>query len=118
MNSLFTGFDLTDKVTNAKIEKLRAERDKTARQIADAELKIKQAENRIKRLKGSLSKQERKARTKRLIERGAIAEAFIPDVENLTNDEFKAILVRKISSADVTSPVGEKPQTRAITGLA
>ncbi|GHS90380.1 hypothetical protein AGMMS49957_16250 [Synergistales bacterium] len=96
MNSLFAGIDLTDDITNAKIEKLRAERAKTEKQIADAKRQIEQMENKIKRLAGGLSKQERNARTSRLIGRGAIAEKFIDNAAALTNDEFKDALSQAV----------------------
>jgi outer membrane protein TolC len=78
-----------DKAADAKIAKLRAERDKTLAEIAKAEREIEQAENKIKRLINQHSKTERRARTRRLIQRGAIAEAFIPEAETLTNDEVQ-----------------------------
>jgi multidrug resistance efflux pump len=92
-------FDLSDiqnikanDISNKKIEKLRAERDKTEQKIAEAEREIQQGENKIKRLTNSLSAAERKARTRRLIERGAIAESFIENADTLSNDECKAAL--------------------------
>jgi septal ring factor EnvC (AmiA/AmiB activator) len=92
-------FDLSDianikanDISNKKIEKLRAEQAKTEKALADAEREIQQGENKIKRLTNSLSAMERKARTKRLIERGAIAESFVPNAAALSNDEFKNTL--------------------------
>ena len=118
MNSLFTGIDPTNKITNAKIEKLRAERAKTEQQLADAEREIEQLEHKIARMKNSLSVAGRKARTRRLVQRGAIAESFIDNADALTNDEFKSILVSEFSTGNVTSSDGENPQARATTGLA
>jgi multidrug resistance efflux pump len=89
-----------DKAADAKIEKLRAERDATLAKIAKAEREIEQAENKIKRLMNFQSKQERKARTRRLIQRGAIAEAFIPDAETLTNDEVQERLAAAFRGAN------------------
>ena len=83
-----------DKIIDAKIEKLRAEQETARREIEKAELEIEQGENKIKRLKGLLSKEERNARTHRLIERGAILEKFIPDAESLTSDEIIAELAK------------------------
>lgn len=84
---------------DAKIEKLRAEQDTTRREIEKAEREIEQGENRIKRLSRSLSAEERKARTRRLIERGAIIEAFIPNAETLTNDEIKSVIANAFIAA-------------------
>jgi predicted ribosome quality control (RQC) complex YloA/Tae2 family protein len=89
-----------NEIADAKIEKLRAEQEAARREIEKAEREIEQGENKIKRLKRSLSKEERNARTKRLIERGAILEAFIPDAENLTNDEIQAALAN-VFRADI-----------------
>jgi predicted RNase H-like nuclease (RuvC/YqgF family) len=83
-----------NEIADAKIEKLRAEQEITRREIEKAEREIEQGENKIKRLKGLLSKEERNARTHRLIERGAILETFIPDADNLTGDEIIAELAR------------------------
>jgi anti-sigma factor RsiW len=89
-----------DKAADAKIAKLRAERDATLAAIEKAKREIEQAENQIKRLMRKHSKQERKARTRRLIQRGAIAEAFIPDAETLTNDEVQERLAQAFESED------------------
>jgi uncharacterized coiled-coil DUF342 family protein len=83
-----------DEAADKKIEKLRAEQAKVAEQIAKAEREVEQAENKIKRMMGALSKEQRKARSHRLIQRGAILEKFIPDAETLTNDELTAVLKR------------------------
>ena len=83
-----------DKIADEKIERLRAEQNAVRREIEKAEREIEQSENKIKRLMGLLSKEERKARTRRLIQRGAIAEALIPDAENFTNDEIQAALAK------------------------
>lgn len=50
--------------------------EKHRRQMADNRDKVK----------------ERKARTRRLIERGAIAESMIDDAATMTNDEFARIM--------------------------
>ena len=83
-----------DKIVDAKIEKLRAEQSAVRQEIKKAEREIEQGENKIKRLINSMSTAERKARTRRLIQRGAITEAFITDAENLTNDEVQAALAK------------------------
>ncbi|GHV12679.1 hypothetical protein FACS1894219_06060 [Clostridia bacterium] len=87
-----------DKAIDAKIAKLRAERDATLAKIAEAERRIKQDENQINRIMRRHSKQEYKARTRRLIQRGAIAEGFIPDAETLTNDEVQERLAQAFRS--------------------
>lgn len=47
---------------------------------------------------------DRKARTKRLIERGAILESLIGNAEALSNEEIKALLQTVLASA----PASEK----------
>lgn len=64
---------------NAKIEKTKIE--------------IQQLENRAKRLTQAHSQLERKARTRRLIQRGAILEGFIPDAETMTNEQIQTVLL-------------------------
>ena len=83
-----------NEIADAKIEKLRAEQDAARHEIEEAERELEQTEHKIKRLIRSLSTEERKARTRRLIQRGAIAEAFIPDAENHSNDEIQEILAK------------------------
>jgi predicted nucleic acid-binding Zn-ribbon protein len=99
MTNLLFGLDPESAAADAKIEKYRKATEKTRAAIAETNAKIAKAERELERLehqaeraKQALSKQERKARTRRLIERGAIAEAFIPNAETLSNDEFKAAL--------------------------
>jgi hypothetical protein len=60
--------------------------------ITEIQAKITQYENQKKRLIQEYKEQERKDRTRRLIERGAIAESLIDDAEALTNEQFKSIL--------------------------
>jgi uncharacterized coiled-coil DUF342 family protein len=69
---------LTKEELNANIEKAKNE--------------IRQGENLIKQLTCQCSQMERKARTRRLIERGAIAESLIDGAEALTNEQFKTLL--------------------------
>ena len=73
-----------------------------SRSISDAEKEIQQLENRVKRLSGSQSQLARKARTRRLIERGAILESLIADAETLTNEQVKAVLLVAFHTAAAT----------------
>jgi len=63
-----------------------------AEQIANAKEDIKQSGNRLKLLNQKQKEQERKNRTKRLIERGAILESLIDGAAELDNEQIKAIL--------------------------
>ena len=60
--------------------------------IAGIEETMRQLENQRKQLLQQYKKQERKARTRRLIERGAILESLIDGAEGMTNEELKALL--------------------------
>jgi hypothetical protein len=84
--------------------------------IAEAKEKISQYENQVKAIRQKQKSEERKARTKRLIERGAILESLIENADNLTNDQVKAFLEKTVQSdyahramATVTAQGGEIP---------
>ena len=82
-----------------------------AEQIAAAKEDIKQHENKLKLLNQRQKEQERKDRTRRLIERGAILESLIDGAADLNNEQIKAILQTALSSRPVTpraaAPTGE-----------
>lgn len=69
-----------------KIESINVEIEKT-------KTEIRQLENRAKRLTQSHSQLERKARTRRLIQRGAMLESLIPGAETLTNEQIQSVLM-------------------------
>lgn len=60
--------------------------------ISNIDLEIEQLKNRKREITQRHKAEERKARTKRLIERGAILESLIPSSDTLTNDDVKQIL--------------------------
>ncbi|CAG6027186.1 ATP-dependent exoDNAse (exonuclease V) subunit alpha [Streptococcus pneumoniae] len=57
-------------------------------QIEKKEESIKQLQNQKRQLKKKLNEQERKARNKRLIEKGAVFESIFEESIDLTKDEF------------------------------
>lgn len=73
-------------MASEKIETINAEIEKT-------KTEIRQLENKAKRLTQSHSNLERKARTRRLIQRGAILESLIPQAETLTNEQIQSVLL-------------------------
>jgi len=73
-------------------------RKTTADKIEEAKAKITQYENHMKQLVQKQKQEERKARTKRLIERGAIFESLIPDANTLTNEQVKAFFAKTIQT--------------------
>ena len=66
--------------------------------IEGIEAEIKQLENQRKKLLQQQKEQDRKARTHRLIERGALLESLIDGAEVLTNEDVKAILTVALNS--------------------
>ena len=69
----------------------------TNERIENIKTKIEQLENERKRLLGLQKVADRKARTKRLIERGAILESLITDSTSFTNDQIKHYLEKIIT---------------------
>ena len=62
--------------------------------ITETKEKITQYENQVKQLAQKQKEAERKARTRRLIERGALLESFLAEPETLSNDQVKDILMK------------------------
>ena len=73
-------------------------RKTTADKIEEAKAKITQYENHMKQLVQKQKSEERKARTKRLIERGAIFESLIPNADALTNEQVKTFLIKTMQT--------------------
>lgn len=69
-----------------ELEKLQAEQEKVQREI-------RQLENRQKILLNKQTDAERRARTRRLIEHGAILESVFPALASLSGEEVKAFLL-------------------------
>jgi len=67
--------------------------------IAKTENDIRQSENKVKRLLQMNRQQERNARTRRLIERGAILESLIPSVAHFSNEQVKTLLVHALGTS-------------------
>ncbi|HGK8589122.1 TPA: DUF3847 domain-containing protein [Streptococcus pneumoniae] len=61
-------------------------------QIEKKEESIKQLQNQKRQLKKKLNEQERKARNKRLIEKGAVFESIFEESIDLTKDEFYKLI--------------------------
>lgn len=69
-----------------ELKKLQTEQEKVQREI-------RQLENRQKILLNRQSDMERRARTRRLIEHGAILESVFPALAGLSGKEVKAFLL-------------------------
>ena len=74
-------------------------------QIAKTQAQINQLTNKKKRLISEQKQAERKKRTKRLIERGAILESVIGNATDLTNEQIQALLIEVFSSEIAKSAV-------------
>lgn len=62
---------------------------------AEVETELKQLENRQKILLNRKHKEERRQRTHRLIEQGAILESIFPEVAVMTGEQVRAFLQGK-----------------------
>ena len=69
-----------------ELQKLQTEQEKVQREI-------QQLENRQKILLNKKTDAERRARTRRLIEHGAILESIFPALTGLSGEEVKAFLL-------------------------
>ena len=74
-------------------------------QIAKIQVQINQLTNKKKRLISEQKQAERKNRTKRLIERGAILESVIGNAEELSNEQLQTLLIEIFSSESVRAKV-------------
>ena len=89
----------------AKAEQKKAEQEQILK-------KIRQLENRQKILLNRQSDMERRARTRRLIEHGAILESVFPALAALPGEEVKAFLL----SLSRLPGVPELPKSAAESG--
>ena len=102
-------------------------RKTTAERLADIRERKTQIKNEEKLLIQKHKTEERKVRTRRLIERGAILESLIEDAAEFTNDQIAEILKRTVGSSygvkiiadvkskSVTAPQGEPPKRNGET---
>jgi hypothetical protein len=82
---------------------------KTTSEKLQSELaKRRQLDNQIKRLQQQQKADERKALTKRLIERGAIVESLIENPADLTNEQFKALIANALALREPAFPAKRK----------
>jgi len=78
------------------------EKEKVSAEIEKCQNKQEQLTHQIDKLLTRDRKAERNARTRRLIERGAILEGVFPELIELSNDEVQAFLVEKARSSAET----------------
>ncbi len=75
--------------------------------IAKAEEEIRQLQNKKRRLLNQKKNEERKARTHRLIERGAILESLLERPEQYENEQIKGLLEVALRSAQAQEHLGK-----------
>lgn len=68
--------------------------------IARAEEEIRQLQNRKKKLLNQKKTEERRTRTHRLIERGAILESLLEQSEQYGNEQIKDLLAIALQTAE------------------
>lgn len=92
----------------------------TEERIESVQEQIRQLENQKKRLVQEQKERERKARTKRLIERGAILENLIPEADGFTNEQIRTFLEKTIRTesarkvlANLSTAQGEPATAKA-----
>lgn len=91
-----------------ELQKLQTEQEKVQREI-------RQLENRQKILLNKQTDAERRARTRRLIEHGAILESIFPALAGLSGEEVKAFLL-SLSHLPGTREAAEKAAKSGRTG--
>ena len=78
------------------------EKEKVIAEIEKCQMEQEQLTHQIDKLLIRDGKTERNARTRRLIERGAILEGVFPKLIELSNDEVQAFLVEKARTSTET----------------
>ena len=86
------------------IDKLKSQQEKV-------KTEIRQLENRQKILLNRKTDAERKARTRRLIEYGAILESIFPAISDMTGEEVKAFLSAISRLTEVMRLLKKEPES-------
>jgi hypothetical protein len=79
-------------VINSKLQETKSKIKSLQEEQEVCEKKLLQLKNRERKIRKTISNEERKKRTHRLIERGAILESFIEGASEKSNEEIKDIL--------------------------
>ena len=89
------------------LEKLESELLQIEQNRESYERILLQYQNQYTRLVQKLKHEERKARTRRLIERGAITESFIENAPELDNEQFKNIVANAFDENNFDEEIHE-----------
>ena len=93
---------------NPKLEKLRAEQERVQRELEQAQHQQQRLENRLSYLNAG----ERKARTHRLVTRGAAIENLLPAVQPMTERAFYELMETVLTLPVVQSVIQSRlPET-------
>ena len=91
--------------------------------IANYDERIAQLENQRKKEHQMLKADERKARTKRLCSRHGLLESMLPEIINITDEQYKTFLERAVTNdygrgilAKITLQGAENSTAKAPTG--
>ena len=122
MEKIIFDLDQLNKVDQAAYEKMssaeKASFEKIWIQIEEAKRKLQQQKNASKeravREKKILAEKERKERNHRLIERGAILEAYIDNPLDFSNEEIKEIVIMAMQETSVKAFVEQIRARRTI----
>ena len=68
--------------------------------MTDTEKKLLQAQHRLEEVQARNRVKERKARTRRLIQEGAILEKMLPEVQSVELSELEGYLSRQLEKQD------------------
>ena len=85
-----------------------------AEQKAEAEKELYQLQNKQKVLLNRERREERRARTRRLIEHGAVLEGVFPFIVNMSGEEIKMFLIA-LSRLPGVKEIAEIPLNEEIT---
>ena len=88
--------------------------DKLKNQQEKVKTEIRQLENRQKILLNRKTDAERKARTRRLIEHGAILESIFPATATMTGEEIKAFLSAISRLPEVMRLLKNEPESQGM----
>ena len=85
-------------------------------EILSAKKEIEQLTHRQERLISKSKTEERKKRTRRLIERGAILESVIEGAADFTNEQMQALLINVFSNAEAKAKIENLRRTDGNAG--
>lgn len=87
-------------MTNQKIETIVEQIRSTQEELEKLETKKQQKEHQLEKLQGRDRSKERKARTRSLIERGAILESVQPSIKDLSNEQLQIYLDKVLHTVE------------------